>query len=136
MVDTEFAEKHLKDRAKGQSPREILFEDPELGFCICGHVYESNANGNPHDHGTGWALYGQAAGTTEMTDWRIVDDGGDDGPKFVKPVTTYDMAPGDAHFYDVSAVHSPKRTEPTRLIRIESENLDNVQRSNIATAPD
>jgi hypothetical protein len=41
------------------------------------------------------------------------------------------MKPGDAHLYDVGAVHSPKRDAPVKLIRIEGWNLDRVQRSNI-----
>jgi hypothetical protein len=41
------------------------------------------------------------------------------------------MRPGDAHLYDVGAVHSPSRSAPVRLIRIEGANLDRVTRSNI-----
>ena len=41
------------------------------------------------------------------------------------------MKPGDAHLYDVGAVHSPKREAPVKLIRIEGKNLDHVKRSNI-----
>ena len=41
------------------------------------------------------------------------------------------MKPGDAHLYDVGDVHSPKRDAPVKLIRIEGQNLDLVQRSNI-----
>jgi len=136
LLDNEFVTRHLPDRAEGESPRKVLFEDPELGFCICGHVHSGEAIGEPHDHGHGWALYGQAAGVTEMIDWEVVDAGSADNPKLVRPVKTYEMNPGDAHFYDVGAVHSPKRTKPTRLIRIESENLDNVTRSSIQAAPE
>jgi len=39
--------------------------------------------------------------------------------------------PGDAHLYDVGAVHSPKRDAPVKLIRVEGKNLDHVKRSNI-----
>ena len=42
------------------------------GFCICGHVYANEAIGFPHDHGSSWAVYGQASGETEMTDWEIL----------------------------------------------------------------
>src|SRR6516165_10417751 len=56
-------------------PRKALYEDPELGFCVCGHVYETPAHGTPHDHGLSWAIYGLAVGDTEMTDWRIVQPG-------------------------------------------------------------
>jgi predicted metal-dependent enzyme (double-stranded beta helix superfamily) len=134
LTDKDFIAKHLPDRAPGAHPREVLFEDPELGFCICGHVYGAAANSEPHDHGTSWAIYGQAVGTTEMTDWEIVEPGEADRPARVEPRNVYEMRPGDAHFYGVGAVHSPRRAGPTRLIRIEGANLDKVQRSNIAAA--
>jgi hypothetical protein len=44
------------------------------------------------------------------------------------------MQPGDAHLYDVGDVHSPKRSAPVTLIRIEGQNLDRVQRSSIKAA--
>jgi len=134
LVDVDFRSQHLPDRAEGEHPREVLYEDPDLGFCICGHVYEGEAIGGPHDHGESWAIYGQAEGETEMTDWRIVDAGSADKPILVERETTYTMTSGDAHFYDVGAVHSPTRTTTTRLIRIEGKNLDHVTRSNIAAA--
>ena len=131
LKDPAFVAAHLKARAKGADPREVLYEDPELGFCICGHVYDGPARGSPHDHGQSWAIYGQATGVTEMTDWRIVEKGAGDKPTLVEPVKTYSMNPGDAHLYDVGDVHSPNRDAPVRLIRIEGKNLDRVQRSNI-----
>ena len=131
LVDPLFVTTHLRDRAPGAHPREVLYEDPELSFCICGHVYSGPANGAPHDHGPSWAIYGQATGVTEMTDWKIVTKGNGDEPSIVEPVRTYLMNPGDAHLYDVGDVHSPKREAPVKLIRIEGRNLDHVQRSNI-----
>ena len=110
---------------------EVLYEDPELGFCICGHVYGDAAVSQPHDHGSTCAIYGQARGRTEMTDWRIVEEGDGDGPALVEPVETYALAPGDVRLYDIGAVHSPKREQPTKLIRIEGQNLDHLKRSNI-----
>jgi predicted metal-dependent enzyme (double-stranded beta helix superfamily) len=136
LTDEEFISLHLPEREADENPREILYEDPELGFCICGHVYSGEAIGQPHDHGPSWAIYGQAGGTTEMTDWEIVEPGIGDSPSLVRPRKTYAMNPGDARFYDVGDVHSPKRTAPTRLIRIEGKNLDNVTRSNIAASAD
>jgi hypothetical protein len=131
LKDPTFIAAHLKERAPGANPREVLYEDPELGFCICGHVYGGSANGAPHDHGSSWAIYGQATGVTEMTDWRIVKPAVGDAPALVEPVKTYLMHPGDAHLYDVGAVHSPKREAAVKLIRIEGMNLDRVKRSNI-----
>ena len=120
LVDEAFILAHLKDRAEGEHPREVLYEDPELGVCICGHVYGEAAESGPHDHGSSWAIYGQARGETEMTDWKIVEKGAGEAPSLVEPVRTYLLRPGDAHFYDVGDVHSPKREGPTRLIRINS----------------
>ena len=134
LNDPVFLATYLKDRAPNANPREILYEDPELGFCICGHVYDGPAIGAPHDHGASWAIYGQAAGVTEMTDWKIVEKGEAGKPLLVEPVRTYVMNPGDAHFYDVADVHSPRRDAPVKLIRIEGRNLDHVKRSNIKAA--
>jgi hypothetical protein len=131
LGDDAFVAAHLPDRAPGAHPREMLYEDPELGFCICGHVYGDAAYAEPHDHGPAWAIYGQARGSTEMTDWRIVEAGDGDRPALVEPIQTYELAPGQAQLYDVGAVHSPLRAQPTKLIRIEGRNLDNIQRSNI-----
>jgi hypothetical protein len=66
-----------------------------------------------------------------MTDWKIVRKGQGDQPTLVEPLKTYLMEPGDAHLYDIGDVHSPKRDTPVKLIRIEGQNLDHVQRSNI-----
>jgi hypothetical protein len=132
LGDKEFIAKHLtSDQCK---PRKVLYEDPELGFCICGHVYEKPAHGAPHDHGPSWAIYGLAEGDTEMTDWRIVRKAADGSPNLVAPIRTYMMKPGDCMVYDVGAVHSPNRAGPTKLVRIEGKNLDHVQRSNIKAA--
>jgi hypothetical protein len=132
LLDKEFVAKHLTaDQCK---PRKVLYEDPELGFCICGHVYEGAAAGAPHDHGSSWAIYGLAEGDTEMTDWRIVKKGEGDTPNLVTPAKTYVLKPGDSHFYDVGVVHSPKREGPTKLVRIEGKNLDHVKRSHIKAA--
>ncbi len=134
LNDRAFVEAHLPDRAPGEPVREVLYEDPGLGFCICGHVNEGAAATGPHDHGSSWAIYGQAEGATEMMDWKIVRPAAGDEPALVEPVRTYTLARGDAHFYDVGDVHSPKRDGATRLIRVEGANLDRVQRSNIKAA--
>jgi hypothetical protein len=132
LRDQDFIAKHLK--AEDCKPRKVLYEDPELGFCICGHVYEQPAHGAPHDHGSSWAIYGLAVGDTEMTDWRIVQKGDGAAPTLVEPAVSYVMRPGDAHFYDVGVVHSPKRDGLTKLVRIEGSNLDRIKRSNIKAA--
>ena len=132
LLDKEFVAKHLTEEQC--KPRKVLFEDPELGFCICGHVYPKPAHGEPHDHGSSWAIYGLAVGDTEMTDWRIVRKGDGTTPSLVEPEKTYVLRPGDSHFYDVGVVHSPKRDTLTKLVRVEGANLDRIKRSNIKAA--
>jgi len=129
LLDKDFIAKHLT--VEECRPRKVLYEDPELGFCVCGHVYEDASIGKPHDHGSSWAIYGVATGDTEMIDWRIVNRGEGDAPILVEPDKAYLMKPGDSHLYDVGAVHSPNRRGLTKLVRIEGCNLDHVQRSNI-----
>lgn len=134
LVDREFVETHLTEEQC--RPRKVLYEDPDLSFCICGHVYPGAAKGAPHDHGSSWAIYGLAEGDTEMTDWEIVEQGDGDRPHLVSPVRSYAMKPGDCHYYAPGDVHSPDRSGKTvtRLIRVEGKNLDHVQRSNIKAA--
>jgi len=51
LTDQDFVATTPQDRPAGSNPREILYQDPDLGFCICGHVYDGKAIGSPHDHG-------------------------------------------------------------------------------------
>lgn len=133
LLDDEFVDKHLT--AEECRPRKVLYEDPVLGFCICGHVYKDGmGKANPHDHGSAWAIYGLAQGATEMTDWEIVEKGIDSSPTLVKPTRKHDMKRGDCFLYQVGQVHSPIMGAGTKLIRIEGKNLDHVKRSNIRAA--
>src|SRR5262245_57478744 len=52
--------------------RQVLHEDPQLHFCVLAHSYKSAKDSRPHDHGPSWAIYGQAKGETEMTDYELV----------------------------------------------------------------
>jgi len=112
-------------------PRHIIHEDPDFGFCVCVHISHDAKNGDPHDHGPSWAVYGQAEGVTEMTHWRIVEPAVDDKAALVEQVETLVMKPGMAHFYQVGDVHAPNRSGKSLLLRIEGANLDNIKRSKI-----
>jgi hypothetical protein len=131
LTDQDFISTYLTDRVAGEESREILFEDDKLKFCICGHVYNEQAIGKPHDHGPSWAIYGQAEGTTEMTDWRVVKKGDGHEPSLVEASRTYTMRSGDTKFYGIGHVHSPKRTAPTKILRVEGTNLDHIVRSKV-----
>lgn len=108
--------------------RHLLHEDPELGFCIFAHQYLGAKAGSPHDHGPSWAIYGQALGETQMTDWDVLEPASAEKAGKVKKAKTYKLRPGDAFIYNEGDVHSPSRDTSTRLIRIEGTNLERVKR--------
>jgi hypothetical protein len=128
LGDEAFVAAHLGDDVP---ERKILYEDPELGFCILAHVYRGPKESQPHDHGPTWAIYGQAVGETVMTDWSVVTPATKDRPAKVKLSKSYKLKPGDAHLYPVGAIHAPMRDGPTRLIRIEGKNTEHLTRTRI-----
>jgi hypothetical protein len=124
-VDPEFVSKHLPENGP---ERKILFEDPELGFCILGHVNSGAKQSPPHDHGPTWAIYGQALGETIMTDWAMVSPANEAQTGKVKYVRDYKLTPGAAYVYNEGDLHSPRREAATRLIRIEGRNVEKLRR--------
>lgn len=111
-----------------EETRTPIYEDPEFGFVVLAHVYKGVANAPPHDHGPTWAIYGQATGVTEMTEWKLVKAPAGDEPGQASPVKTYMLEPGMAVAYQTGQLHSPKRNGDTRLIRIEGSDLMKVKR--------
>jgi len=113
--------------------RDLLYEDPELGFCIFAHQYKDAKESLPHNHGPSWAIYAQARGETQMTDyeWAIPDT--EEVPGKVRPTRTYTLRPGDAHLYNEGELHAPVRTGPTSLVRIEGQDMSKVKRRRYET---
>ena len=126
LTDRDFVEKSVTDATP---ERQLLYEDPQLGFCIFAHNYGGPKESPPHDHGPSWAIYGQASGETHMTDYERVAEPADGKPGKARPVRTYKLTPGSAHLYNERDLHSPRRDGPTRLIRIEGTNMDRVKRA-------
>ena len=108
--------------------RKVLYEDKELGFCILAHRYGDAKESPPHDHGPSWAIYGQASGVTEMTEWEVVEAASEAKAGKVRKLKTYPLEPGMSQVYNEGQLHSPKREGPTKLIRIEGMNMDGVAR--------
>ena len=125
LKDQNFVDKYLNDKV---GEREILFEDPELGFCILAHRYVGARASNPHDHGPFWAIYGQAAGETIMSDFSLVEPAGEGKRGKVRFVRSYSLKPGMAHVYNEGDLHAPRREATTKLLRIEGRNLDKIRR--------
>jgi hypothetical protein len=125
LGDSDFVATHLGDEVP---ERKILYEDPELGFCILGHVYDGAKESKPHDHGPTWAIYGQARGETIMSDWALVEPASEAKPGRVRLVREYSLTPGMAYVYNEGDLHSPRRNGPTRLIRVEGRNVEKIRR--------
>lgn len=132
LGDPAFVAAHLGPGNEEQ--RKVLYRDPEHGFCILAHVYKGARGSDPHDHGPSWAIYGQAEGVTEMTEWRKVEPPRDGEPGVVEPVRTYALSPGMAVVYNEGDLHSPRREHDTRLIRIEGTDLAGVARDRYVPA--
>lgn len=125
LKDPQFVSTYLKDETP---ERKILYEDSELGFCILAHHYRGAKESAPHDHGPYWAIYGQAVGETEMSDYQLLEPAAADKAGKVKKTRTYQLTPGVAHVYNEGDLHSPRRMDSTKLIRIEGVNMDKVKR--------
>ena len=110
------------------SERNVLYEDTDLGFAILAHAYQGAKASQPHDHGPSWAIYGQAAGQTIMTDWECLARPTETTPGRARRIRDYTLKPGMAYLYEPGALHSPRREASTRLLRIEGINLDRVKR--------
>lgn len=108
--------------------RDLLYQDPDLGFCILAHVYGDAKTSSPHDHGPSWAIYAQARGQTEMTDFELVSAASPDTPGTVRATQSYQLRPGDAHVYNEGDLHAPRRDGPTALLRIEGTDMSKVKR--------
>jgi predicted metal-dependent enzyme (double-stranded beta helix superfamily) len=108
--------------------RKVVYQDPQLGFCILAHRYTDARDSGPHDHGPSWAIYGQADGETLMSDWVRDDPASTDTRAKVRKVREYKLTPGVAHVYNEGDIHAPSRAGATRLVRIEGVNLEGVRR--------
>ena len=125
LKDEKFIAHYVNDNTPD---RQVLYEDPELGFCICAHMNRDAKEANPHDHGSSWAIYGQAMGESEMSDWEILEPAAEGKPGKVRRARVYTLRPGMAHLYNEGDVHSPKRVSATGLIRIEGKNTRTMKR--------
>ncbi|MGE0750842.1 MAG: hypothetical protein AB7K64_09670 [Variibacter sp.] len=126
LNNKDFVEKTCGENAP--TGLKLLYEDKDLGFQILAHVNTKARVSPPHDHGTSWAIYGQATKYTDMTEWERVDDRSDPGKAELKPVKKYRLTPGHAGIYQDGAIHSIDYPEGARFIRVTGANLDRISR--------
>jgi len=105
-----------------------LYEDKELGFVVLAHCNPKPHKSPPHDHGSSWAVYGQAIKHTDMSEYRRLDAGTGAGEAKLEKVKSYRLEPGHAGVYDVGAIHAIDYPEGSRFVRVTGRDLDHVQR--------
>lgn len=105
-----------------------LYEDEELGFVVLAHCNPRPHRSPPHDHGASWAVYGQAVGHTDMSEYRRLDGGDGAGEARLEKVRSYRLQPGQAGVYDVGAIHAIDYPAGSRFVRVTGRDLDTVRR--------
>ena len=106
----------------------LLYEDKELGFQVLAHINEKPRVSPPHNHGDSWAVYGQAIGHTDMTEFKRVDDGADPAHVKLEATRKYRLNPGEVGVYADGAIHSIDYPPKSRFIRVTGTNLDKINR--------
>ena len=111
-----------------------LYEDKEQGFVVLAHCNPKPHKSPPHDHGSSWAVYGQAVKYTDMSEFRRLDGGAGAGEAKLEKVKSYRLEPGHAGVYDVGAIHAIDYPDGSRFVRVTGRDLDYVQRLKFDTA--
>jgi predicted metal-dependent enzyme (double-stranded beta helix superfamily) len=127
LQDKDFVAAHCSDAIpKGLY---VLHDDAELGFQVLAHINEKARGSPPHDHGASWAIYGQAASHTDMTEYRRVDDGSDPATARLEVTKKYRLNPGQAGIFADGAIHSIDYPDGSMFVRVTGTNLDRIARS-------
>lgn len=103
-----------------------IYRDAETDFNVLVHVYEAGKAGPPHDHGASWAVYGQATEYTDMTAWRRLDDGAEEGHAELERADTVRLEPGMAGKFEPGDIHSIAFPDGARFVRVTGTDLDRI----------
>jgi hypothetical protein len=106
----------------------LLHEDAGLGFQVLAHINEKPRASPPHTHGQSWAVYGQATGYTDMTEFKRVDDGSNPDQARLEATRKYRLNPGEVGVYADGAIHAIDYPAKSRFIRVTGTNLDKIYR--------
>ena len=104
-----------------------LYHDPETDFYVYAHVQAAGKTGAPHSHGASWAVYGNAAGCTEMTEYKRVNPEGED-EVVLKKSDFYKLNPADTRGYGPGVIHSTGHPLKAWVVRVTGTDLDQLPR--------
>lgn len=108
-------------------PQRVLFHDAETDAYVLAHVQEAGKSGVPHSHGASWAIYGNARGTTRMTEWRRVNPASEDHAA-LEIADRYEVGPGEARAYGPHVIHSTAHPDGAWVIRVTGTKLESIPR--------
>lgn len=115
--------------------KRVLFHDAGTDVYVQAHLQEPGKRGRPHSHGASWAVYGNIAGRTDMTEWRRVNPLGEDHA-VLEAASRYPLGPGDARAYPPHVIHSTEHPEKALVIRITGTDLDAIPRFHFDASKD
>lgn len=107
--------------------KRVLWHDKETDAYVLAHVQQAGKGGNPHSHGASWAIYGNAKGYTDMTEWRRVNPETEDEVVLEKS-DAYRLGPGQTRAYGSGMIHSTSHPEKAWVMRITGCDLDTIKR--------
>jgi predicted metal-dependent enzyme (double-stranded beta helix superfamily) len=105
-----------------------IYRDTDHDFVVLAHVNGPARKSPPHDHGSSWAIYGQASKYTDMSEYDRLDGKSGAGAAELKHNKTYRLEPGMAGLYDVGAIHAIDYPEGARFVRVTGTDLAAVER--------
>ena len=116
--------------------KRVLHHDPETDVYVLAHVHAPSPKpGMPHSHGTSWAVYGNAKGSTEMTLWRRENPESDDHAELAV-MDKYALGQGQARPYPSGAIHSTNQPGKAWVVRVTGTDLDVLPRYRFNRAAD
>ena len=124
LSEPNFIEKYFSPEA--EVGINVIHEDNKTGFQVLTHIYANGKESPPHDHGTSWAVYGQAVKYTDMTVWRRTDNGSNENQVTVEPEKTFRLDPTMAGIFEIGKIHSIKFPDGASFLRVTGTNLNKI----------
>jgi predicted metal-dependent enzyme (double-stranded beta helix superfamily) len=125
LANTAFVNANFDDETP--AGKRLLWRDADTGFMVLAHVQPAGKGGAPHDHGASWAVYGNARGRTDMTEYRRVNDALEAHAVWL-PQTRYSLHSGQTRAYPSGTVHATAHPEKAWVLRITGTDLDQIPR--------
>jgi predicted metal-dependent enzyme (double-stranded beta helix superfamily) len=125
LVEPTFvADTFAEDTPPGQR---VLFHDQDTDVYVLAHVQHAKKSGAPHSHGASWAIYGNARGYTDMTEWKRINAESEDHAELTIK-QKYSIGPGETHAYGPGEIHSTAHPEKAWVVRVTGTDLEKIPR--------